>query len=65
MIHPLYAPGDLIKVVSPQTSGYVEGEIGLIIRIERVNVKYHVYWVLFAKHAEEVPMWDIEIQKIA
>lgn len=57
--------GDLVKVVSPQTTGYVEGEIGIITRVERVNVKYYIYWVLFGKESGEVPMWGIEIQKIA
>jgi hypothetical protein len=57
--------GDLVKVVSPQTSGYAEGEIGIVTRVERVNVKYYIYWVLFGKEVGEVPMWDVEIQKIA
>jgi predicted AlkP superfamily phosphohydrolase/phosphomutase len=57
--------GDLIKVVSPQTTGYTEGEVGIVTRVERVNDRYYVYWVLFGKETDEVPMWDIEIQKIA
>ena len=57
--------GDLVKVVAPQTTGYKEGEIGIVTRVERVNVKYYIYWVLFGKEKQEVPMWDIEIQKIA
>ena len=57
--------GDLVKIVSPLTTGYVEGEIGIITRIERVNVKYFIYWVLFGKERQEVPMWDTEIQKIS
>jgi hypothetical protein len=57
--------GDLVKVVSPQTTGYAEGEIGIVTRIERVNVNHYIYWVLFGKESDEVPMWDVEIQKIA
>ena len=57
--------GDLVKVVSPQTTGYTEGEIGIVTRIERVNVKHYIYWVLFGKEKQEAPMWDVEIQKIA
>ena len=57
--------GDLIKVISLQTTGYDLGEIGIITRVERVNIKYYIYWVLFAKESIEVPMWDTEIQKIA
>jgi len=59
------AIGDLVKVTSPQTTGYEEGEIGIVTRVERVNDKYYVYWVLFGKEKQEVPMWDIEIRKIA
>jgi len=57
--------GDLVKVVSPQTTGYSVGEIGIVTRVERVNVKYYIYWVFFGKETTEVPMWDVEIQKIA
>jgi len=57
--------GDLIKVVSPQTTGYIEGEVGIVTRVERINNTHYVYWVLFGKEIDEVPMWDIEIQKIA
>jgi len=57
--------GDLIKVVSPQTTGYTEGEVGIVTRVERINNTHYVYWVLFGKEIDEVPMWDIEIQKIA
>ena len=57
--------GDLVKIVSPQTTGYSEGEIGIVTRVERVNIKYYIYWVLFAKERSEVPMWDVEIEKIS
>ena len=57
--------GDLVKVVSPQTTGYTEGEIGIVTRVERVNVKHYIYWVLFGKEVGEVTMWDVEIQKIS
>jgi hypothetical protein len=57
--------GDLVKVVNPQTTGFAEGEIGLVILIERVNETHYIYWVLFGKEKQEVPMWDVEIEKIA
>ena len=57
--------GDLVKVVNPQTTGFSAGEIGLVITIERVNDTHYIYWVLFGKEKQEVPMWDVEIEKIA
>ena len=57
--------GDLVVVINAQTTGYIEGEVGIITRVERVNVKYYIYWVLFGKEFDETPMWGIEIQKIA
>jgi len=60
-----FSTGDLVKVVSPQTTGYKIGEIGIVIRAERINETHWLYWVLFGKEKQEVPMWDIEIKKIA
>ena len=57
--------GDLIKVVNSQTTGFVHGEIGVITRSERMNDRHYIYWVLFGKEKCEVPMWDVEIEKIA
>ena len=57
--------GDLVKVVNCQTTGFVYGEIGIVTKSERMNGNNYIYWVLFGKEKHEVPMWDIEIQKIA
>ena len=57
--------GDLVVVVRPETSGYNEGEIGIVLSVERVGVQHLVYWVLFGKDKSSVPMWDIEIKKLA
>jgi hypothetical protein len=58
-------PGDLVVVVKPETTGYEEGEVGIILSVERVGVRHLVYWVLFGKDKSSVPMWDIEIKRLA
>lgn len=60
-----FAIGDLVKVVNCQTTGFEYGEIGVVTKSERMNVNHYIYWVLFGKEKQEVPMWDIEILKIA
>jgi len=60
-----FSIGDLVKVVNSQTTGFEYGEIGVVTRSERMNERHYIYWVLFGKEKQEVPMWDVEIQKIA
>ena len=57
--------GDLVKVVEPQTTGFEYGEVGIVTKVEQMNDRHIIYWVLFGKEKQEVPMWDIEIAKIA
>ena len=57
--------GDLVVVVQPETSGYEGGEVGIVLSVETVGVNHLVYWVLFGKHQDSVPMWDVEIKKLA
>tara|TARA_R110001592_G_scaffold72792_2_gene222405 strand:+ start:1481 stop:1669 length:189 start_codon:yes stop_codon:yes gene_type:complete len=57
--------GDLVMVVRPETTGYEEGEIGIVLSVERIGIKHLVYWVLFGKDKSSVPMWDVEIKKLA
>lgn len=57
--------GDLVMVVRPETTGFEEGEIGIVLSVEQIGVKHLVYWVLFGKDKNSVPMWDIEIRKLA
>ena len=52
-------------VVNPETTGFEEGEIGLVTSVERMNTNHYIYWVLFGKEKKEVPMWGIEIKKIS
>lgn len=58
------AVGDLVVVTQPETSGYEEGEVGIVLSVEQIGVNL-VYWVLFGKDKSSVPMWDIEIKKLA
>ena len=57
--------GDLVVVVNCQTTGFQHGEIGIVTKSERMNDTHYIYWVLFGKEKCEVPMWDVEIEKIA
>ena len=60
-----FSNGDLVVVVNPETTGFIEGEIGLVTNVERMNDNHYIYWVLFGKEKREVPMWGIEIKKIS
>lgn len=60
-----FCRGDLVVVVNPETTGFKEGEIGLVTSVEKMNTNHFIYWVLFGKEKKEVPMWGIEIKKIS
>ena len=57
--------GDLVVVVNCQTTGFKKGEVGIVTKSEIMSDKHVIYWVLFGKEKCEVPMWDVEIEKIA
>ena len=52
-------------VVNPETTGFEEGEVGLVTSVERMNANHYIYWVLFGKEKRDVPMWGVEIKKIS
>ena len=52
-------------VVNPETTGFEEGEIGLVTSVEKMSTHHFIYWVLFGKEKKEVPMWGIEIKKLS
>ena len=60
-----FSTGDLVVIVCPETTGFTEGEVGLVISVERMNYNHFIYWGLFGKEKKEVPMWGIEIKKLA
>ena len=60
-----FSMGDLVMVVNPETTGFEEGEIGLVTSVEKMSTHHFIYWVLFGKEKKEVPMWGIEIKKLS
>ena len=62
---PLFTIGDLVMVSSPVTTGYIVGEVGLVTSVEIMGGSHFIYWVLFGKEKEEIPMWEVEIKKIS
>jgi len=54
--------GDLAVLVGSQTSGYKNGEIGLVVKVEKVGVTYVIFWILM-KDGREIPFWPEEVEK--
>jgi hypothetical protein len=55
--------GDVVVLENNQTSGYEDGVIGLILRVEVVGPKCEICWVLMPNDYE-VPFWPEELRKI-
>jgi len=53
--------GDLAILVGSQTSGYANGEIGLVVKVEKVGSTYVIFWILM-KDGKEVPFWPEEVE---
>lgn len=53
--------GDLVILTNCQTTGYEDGEVGIIVKIERLGALYSIYWIAMSNGAE-VPMWDTEFE---
>jgi len=53
--------GDLVILSNCQTTGYDNGEIGVVTKIEEVGQLFRLYWV-FMSDGVEVPMWDTELE---
>ena len=53
--------GDLVILSNCQTTGYTNGEIGIVTKIERVGQLFRLYWV-FMSDGIEVPMWATELE---
>ena len=60
-----FSKGDLVMVTNPETTGFEQGEIGLVTSVEKMSTNHFIYWVLFGKEKKEVPMWGIEIKKLS
>ncbi len=53
--------GDLIVLNNSQTTGYRNGEVGVITKIERVGELFNIYWI-YMSDGNNVPMWDTEFE---
>ena len=53
--------GDLVVLNDCQTSGYEDGMIGLLVKVEPLGALYTIYWILMPDGVE-VPMWDSEFE---
>ena len=56
--------GDLVILTGCETTGYEDGTIGIIVKLERLGALYTIYWVLMPDD-EEIPMWDSEFEVIS
>ena len=56
--------GDLIVLKNCQTTGYEDGMIGLIVKVEPLGALYTIYWILMPDGVE-VPMWDSEFEVLS
>ena len=52
--------GDLVILTGCRTTGFKDGQIGIITKIEPVGELFSIYWVLMSEG--EVPMWDNEFE---
>ena len=55
--------GDLVVLKECQTTGYEDGMIGLVVKVEPLGALYTIYWILMSDGIE-VPMWDSEFEVI-
>ena len=56
--------GDLVVLKDCQTTGYEDGMIGLIVKVEPLGALYTIYWILMPDGVE-VPMWDSEFEVLS
>lgn len=55
--------GDVVILVNSMATGYHDGQIGLVVKVERIGATYHIVWVLMSDN-KEVPFWPEELRKI-
>lgn len=54
--------GDLIRVSSPQSTGFTIGDIGLIVKVEQISKDIMIYWVCLGNYNGYAPFWEGEIE---
>jgi|TARA_B100000035_G_scaffold297861_1_gene291062 hypothetical protein len=52
--------GDLIILTNCQTTGYKDGQVGIITKVENIGL-YNLYWIAMGDGLK-VPMWAQEFQ---
>lgn len=53
--------GDLVKITNSQTTGFENGTIGILTKMEVVNRGDILYWVFVGSQGRDVPFWKNEI----
>ena len=54
--------GDLVEVISTQTTGVDDGDVGIIIKIEQITKEITIYWVQLGNYGTHTPLWGNEIR---
>lgn len=57
-----YHVGDLIILHNCQTTGYKDGQVGIITKIDNIGL-YNIYWVAIGD-GNKIPMWDVEFKHL-
>jgi len=57
--------GDLIEVVNSKSTGYENGEIGIIVKIDQVTKETTIYWTMLGSRKDYAPFWAEEIKVIS
>jgi hypothetical protein len=55
--------GDVVILCESMASGYHDGQIGLVVKVESIGLTYNIIWVLMPDDVE-VPFWPEELRKI-
>ena len=56
--------GSLVILSNCQTTGYYDGEVGVITKIEAVGELFMLYWI-YMSDGIEVPMWRDEFEELS
>ena len=59
---PKFKIGELVISNNSLTSGLLDGQVGLVVKVEPITREHFIYWVRFAKKNMDSPMWETEIK---
>ena len=57
--------GDLIEVIDSQTSGIVDGSVGIVVKVEQITKQITIYWVNLGIYGMHTPFWEQEIRLLS